>query len=155
MRVLSIEAIDQATQHCNDACEHLLAGTNTIGGNQSFSDRCIEASGAFYAEPRASSKNLARWRPCRLPFPSAVLRSMDRLARSSCSINSRRCRPTDFEASSRKAAIQATKPSSTVRRNKHRVFRGQKGDPLNIQKRFIIMYVNRVFRLFFFRCQLS
>ena len=107
------------------------------------------------AEPRASSKNLARWRPCRLPFPSAVLRSMERLARSSCSINSRRCRPADFEASSRKAAIQATKPSSTVRRNKHRVFRGQKGDPLNIQKRFIIMYVNRVFRLFFFRCQLS
>jgi hypothetical protein len=24
------------------------------------------------AEPRASSKNLARWRPCRLPLPSAV-----------------------------------------------------------------------------------
>jgi hypothetical protein len=23
-------------------------------------------------EPRASSKNLARWRPCRLPLPSAV-----------------------------------------------------------------------------------
>jgi hypothetical protein len=36
------------------------------------------------AEPRASSKNLARWRPCRLPFPSAVLRRTERLARSSC-----------------------------------------------------------------------
>ena len=43
MRVLSIEAIDQPTQHCHYARKHLLAWTNTIGGNQSFSDRCIEA----------------------------------------------------------------------------------------------------------------
>ena len=42
------------------------------------------------AEPRASSKDLARWRLCRLPFPSAVLRSTERLARSSCSVNARR-----------------------------------------------------------------
>jgi len=34
------------------------------------------------AEPRASSKNLARVARCLLPFPSAVLNSEDRLARS-------------------------------------------------------------------------
>jgi hypothetical protein len=44
---LCTEAIDQATQHCYDAREHLLAGRNTIGRNQSFSDRRIEASGAL------------------------------------------------------------------------------------------------------------
>ena len=44
---LCIEAIDQATQHCHDTHEHLFAGINTIGGNQSFRDRRIEASGAL------------------------------------------------------------------------------------------------------------
>jgi len=34
-------------------------------------------------------KNLARWRPRRLPLPSAVFRSADRVARSSCSLSSR------------------------------------------------------------------
>jgi hypothetical protein len=46
-RVPYIEAIDQATQHCYDTREHLLAGANTVGGNQSFSDRRIEASGTL------------------------------------------------------------------------------------------------------------
>jgi hypothetical protein len=44
---LRIEAIDQATQHCCDTREHLLAGTNPVGGNRSFSDCRIKASGAL------------------------------------------------------------------------------------------------------------
>src|SRR6202008_773210 len=72
------------------------------------------------AEPRASSKNLARWRPCRLPLPSAVFRSADRLARSSCSLSSR------VGASDRpigQPKIEYPSSETPIRVGKHRVFR--------------------------------
>jgi len=45
--IFSIEAIDQSGQHCYDTREHFLTVANTIGGNETLSDRRIEAGSAL------------------------------------------------------------------------------------------------------------
>jgi hypothetical protein len=111
--VLCVETIDQAGQHRYDTREHLLARKNTIGGNQSFTDHRIEASGALKCRAAGVIKKLGALATLAFTVPfgriekhrkTRAVKLVDQLASSWLD---------DCEASSKKAAIQAMNPSST------------------------------------------
>src|SRR5213596_1684973 len=79
----NIEALDQFSQHRSDPKEQLLAFVDLSPLQTAFATSASKHAAHSVAEPRASSKNFARVRRWRRPFPSAVFSKAERLARLS------------------------------------------------------------------------
>ena len=125
---------------CYDTREHLLARRNTRSAETNpLATAASRQAAHSNAEPRASSKNLARWRPCRLPFPSCRIEKQQRGSRG------RVVRSTRVDVvppiSKHRQERRQSKQRSRVRRNKHQVFRGQRRGSIKQIKHFIKMYV--------------